>query len=102
MGTKRARGRLTAVRRRIDQLDERLLRLLNARARLALEVGRVKHRKKWPVYDPAREAFVLRHVARANRGPLSSAAIRRVFQAVLTQCRRREGDRKRRKGGRSP
>ena len=90
MGTKRARGRLAAVRQRIDRLDERLLRLLNERARLALQIGRIKHQTKWPVFDPAREAFVLRHVARANRGPLSSAAIRRVFQAILTQCRRRE------------
>ena len=91
MGSKRrGRLRLAAVRRRIDRLDVQLLRLVNLRARLALEIGRIKHGKKWPVYDSARETFVLRHAIRLNRGPLSSAAVRRIFQAVLTQCRRRE------------
>jgi chorismate mutase len=82
--------RLATVRRRIDRLDAQLLRLLNQRATLALVIGRIKKRKKWPVYDARREAFVLGHVARANRGPLSDAAVRQVFQAILRQCRRRE------------
>ena len=94
-------GRLAAVRRRIDRLDVQLLRLLSRRARLALVIGRIKDRKKWPVYDARREAFVLRHVAGANRGPLSGRAVRKIFQAILTQCRRRERDGKRRKTVRS-
>jgi chorismate mutase/prephenate dehydratase len=91
----RALTTLAQVRRRIDALDERLLALLNARARLALRIGRIKHGRKWPVFDAAREASVLRHVARANRGPLSPRAIQHIFQAILTQCRRREGRRPR-------
>ena len=89
-------GRLGAVRRRIDRLDLQLLRLINRRARFALDIGRIKRRKKWPVYDPRREAFVLRHVASANGGPLSARAVRKIFQTILTQCRRRERDGKRR------
>ena len=90
---RRARGRtprLAAVRRRIDRLDERLLRLLNQRAQFALLIGRIKDRKQWPVFDVRREAFVLRHVARVNRGPLSERAIRHIFQAILCECRRRQ------------
>ena len=83
-------SKLSAVRRRIDRLDEQLLRLLNQRARLALEIGRIKKRRKWPVFDAYREAFVLRHLTRANRGPLSARAIRHIFQAILSECRRRE------------
>jgi chorismate mutase len=79
-----------SVRRRIDRLDEQLLRLLNRRARLALAIGRIKKRKKWPVYDARREASVLRRVTLANPGPLSDAAVQHVFRAILTQCRRRE------------
>ena len=91
MGSRRrSRSGLAAVRRQIDRLDRRLLGLVNQRARLALEIGRLKRRKRWPVFDPQREAVVLRRVMRANRGPLSPAAVRRVFQAILTQCRRRE------------
>ena len=83
-------SKLLAVRRRIDRLDEQLLRLLSQRARLALDIGRIKKRRKWPVFDARREAAVLGHVIRANRGPLSSAAVRHVFQAILCECRRRE------------
>lgn len=63
---------------------------MNRRASLALEIGRIKRRRKWPVFDARREAFVLRQVARANHGPLSERAVRHIFQAVLCECRRRE------------
>ena len=86
----RGRSRLSAVRRQIDRLDARLLRLLNRRAALALEIGRIKRRRKWPVFDAHHETFVLRHVTSDNRGPLSERAIRHIFQAILCECRRRE------------
>ena len=90
-------SKLLAVRRRIDRLDEQLLRLLSQRARLALDIGRLKKRKKWPVFDARREAAVLGHVVRTNRGPLSEAAVRHVFQAILSECRRRERSGKRKR-----
>jgi chorismate mutase len=93
---RRLQARLAAVRRRIDRLDEHLLRLINQRARMALQIGRIKKRRKWPVYDARREAFVLRHVTRRNRGPLSPRAVQHVFQAILCECRRRERTSKRR------
>lgn len=86
----RSRSGLAAVRRQIDVLDLRLLRLINQRARFALEIGRIKKRRKWPVFDARREAFVLRHVLSVHRGPLSPRAVRHVFQAILCECRRRE------------
>ena len=81
---------LPLLRRRIDSIDLQFLRLLNRRARLALEIGRIKHHRKWPVYDVEREAAVLRHVIHANSGPLSANAVRHVFQAILRECRRRQ------------
>ena len=83
-------AKLSAVRRRIDRLDRQLLRLVNQRARLALLIGRIKKRRKWPVFDAQREAFVLSRVAQSNRGPLSERAVRQILQSILTQCRRRE------------
>jgi len=91
MGSKgRSRARLASVRRQIDGLDLQLLRVVNQRARFALEIGRIKKRKKWPVFDARREAFVLRRVTSANRGPLSASAVRHIFKAILSECRRRE------------
>ena len=93
----RTTARLHTVRRQIDRLDEQLLRLVNRRARLALEIGRIKQRRKWPVFDAAREAAVLRHMAQTNHGPLSAAAVKHIFLAVLSECRRRERSSKKRK-----
>ena len=93
-------ARLSSVRRHIDRLDLQLLRLLNRRARFALEIGRIKKRRKWPVFDARREEAVLRHVAQANRGPLSGHAVQQIFQSILTQCRRREKAGKRKSGSR--
>lgn len=82
--------KLATVRRQIDRLDEELLRLINQRAKLALMIGRIKKRRKWPVFDAGREEFVLRHVMEANRGPLAAAAVQHVFQAILCECRRHQ------------
>jgi len=87
---------LKTLRTRIDQIDTRLLRLLNQRASLALMIGRIKKRRKWPVFDATREAVVLHHMMCENRGPLSSHAVRHVFQAILCECRRRERSPKKR------
>ena len=81
---------LQSLRQHVDRIDEQLVRLLNRRARLALDIGQLKQQRKRPVYDARREVLVLRHAASTNDGPLSAGAVRRVFQAILRECRRRE------------
>ncbi len=78
---------LPSLRKQIDRVDRRLLRLLNDRATLALRVGRLKKTQKLPVFDGQREQVVLRRLARANRGPLSTHAIRTIFSAILRASR---------------
>ncbi|MBI2221417.1 MAG: chorismate mutase [Acidobacteria bacterium] len=81
---------LRILRERIDVLDEQLVRLLNARAACAVEVGRAKEALGLPIYQPEREHEVLEHVARANSGPLDEAAIRRLFERIIDEARRLE------------
>lgn len=81
---------LQALRRQIDQVDSRLLRLLNQRAALALRVGRIKKRHGRRLFDLTRERAILHRMTRTNGGPLSAQAIRRIYRAVLTQVRRLE------------
>jgi chorismate mutase len=78
---------LPSLRQRIDAVDRRLLRLLTARATLAIRVGQVKRARGLPVFDPGREAAILRQVARENPGPLSRAAVQDIFRAILRQSR---------------
>ncbi|HEX5475394.1 MAG TPA: chorismate mutase [Vicinamibacterales bacterium] len=78
------------LRRRIDLIDEHLVRLLNARSACALEIGRVKRHAGLEIYQPTRETAVLDHVARVNTGPLDAAAVRRLFERIIDEARRLE------------
>ena len=77
-------------RRRIDQIDEQLMMLLNARSACAVEIGRIKRHIGMAVYQPDREKWILERVARNNPGPLDSGAVRRVFERVIDESRRLE------------
>ena len=79
-------------RDRIDFLDRELVRLLNERARCALEIGKLKRSQGLPVLDPLREEQVLSHIAKAGGGPLSPEALRRIFRLIIAECRQVESD----------
>jgi chorismate mutase len=81
---------LEDLRRRIDLLDDHLVRLLNARAACALEIGRLKRQLGMDIYQPAREFEVLTHVAAVNTGPLDTPALRRLFERIIDEARRLE------------
>lgn len=81
---------LEDLRKRIDLLDESLVRLLNARAACALEIGRVKREMNVPIYQPERESEVLKNVQAVNNGPLDQAAIRRLFERIIDEARHLE------------
>ena len=74
-------------RKRIDEIDEQLLKLLNERARCAVEIGHLKKKIRQPAFQPERELEILRHVESANRGPLGDAAIRRLFERIIDEAR---------------
>jgi len=81
---------LAGLRRRIDEIDEQLVTLLNARASYALRIGQIKQAAGAAVYQPAREAEVLENVRRHNTGPLDDGAITRLFERVIDENRRLE------------
>jgi chorismate mutase len=74
-------------RRRIDEIDLRLVELLNERSQCALEIGKLKRVDGSPIYQPERERKVLDAVEKASRGPLSPAAIRRLWERILDEAR---------------
>jgi chorismate mutase len=82
--------RLDVLRREIDSIDEQVVRLLNERAKCALAVGREKKEAGLEIYQPIREAEVLSHVQRINRGPLDDGAVKRLFERVIDEARRLE------------
>ena len=82
---------LDELRDDIDRVDEVLVRLLNERARVACEIGRLKKDLGIEVYQPEREKQVLAHVRSiAAEGPLGADAIARLFERIIDEARRLE------------
>jgi chorismate mutase-like protein len=81
---------LSDWRRRIDEIDKKLVELLNERSHCALEIGKLKQAANIPLYQPDRENEVLANAERANPGPLTDAAIRRLFERIIDEARAAE------------
>ena len=78
---------LDGWRKRIDEIDQQLLKLLNDRSQCAVEVGHIKKKLNMVAWQPQREAEILRNVVKSNRGPLDDAAIRRLFERIIDEAR---------------
>jgi chorismate mutase len=81
---------LSDWRRRIDEIDRKLVELLNERSRCALEIGKLKRAENIPLYQPEREKEVLENAERTNTGPLTDAAVRRLFERIIDEARSAE------------
>jgi chorismate mutase len=78
---------LEDCRRRIDELDLRILELLNQRTSVVEDIGRAKRVLKMPIYEPRREDEVYENITRHNGGPLPSDAVKRVFERIVDEMR---------------
>ena len=80
--------KLAAARSEIDEIDGRILDILNRRARCAQDVGRMKmeYGEEGFVYRPEREAQILRRVRENNPGPLSGDSVALFFREVMSAC----------------
>jgi len=82
---------LAPLRRRIDAIDEEILRLLNERASVVVEVAQVKERHQAPLHVPEREAAILKRLLEKNTGPFPAAAVVAVFKEVISASLNLEG-----------
>lgn len=74
-------------RKKIDELDRRLVELLSERARAAVEIGRLKRNTSLPIYEPERERVVFENVKEMNRGPLPGREMVRIFERIMDVMR---------------
>jgi chorismate mutase len=74
-------------REKIDELDRRLVELLNQRARAAQEIGKLKRNTSMPIYEPQREKIIFENVRKANRGPLPDGELRHVYERIIDVMR---------------
>ena len=74
-------------RRKIDELDRKLVALLSERARAAVEIGKLKRNTSLPIYEPDRERVVFENVQGANPGPLPGRDLVRIYERIIDVMR---------------
>ncbi len=84
--------KIGALRQKIDSMDEEILRLLNERAAIALEVGKIKSGSRTAPYNPQREEQILRRLESSSQGSFPGRAVARVFREVISACRSLEAE----------
>lgn len=79
-------------RKKIDELDRKLVELINERAKCAQQIGRLKRNTQMPVYEPDRERTIFENVHRVNQGPLPDRELTRVFERLIDVMRKLQED----------
>jgi chorismate mutase-like protein len=87
MNQDEARLRLDEYRVSIDEIDRRIVALINERTRVVHEIGKVKREAQLPVYEPKREEQVFANIISANQGPIPPEAVRRIFERIIDEMR---------------
>ncbi len=82
---------LEHCRRDIDEIDVRILSLLNDRLEAAAAIGRIKDKLGMAVFDPVREKAILDRMAEKSRGRLTSGVIRDIFSRIISAGRAVQG-----------
>ena len=81
-------AQLADCRERIDELDRRLVALLNERAAIVETIGQVKKQAQLPVYEPQRENAVYTNITAVNSGALPDDAVKRIYERIMDEMRK--------------
>ena len=74
----------------IDEIDEKLLNLVNKRAEYAIEIGKIKARDNIEICDPEREKNLISRIHKLNKGPFSNNAVQHFFEALIQETKKLE------------
>jgi chorismate mutase len=78
---------LETLRRKIDELDQRIVLLISERAAAAQEIGRLKRATDLPVYEPNRERVIFENVRTHNPGPLPDIELVHIYERIVDVMR---------------
>jgi chorismate mutase-like protein len=74
-------------RKKIDDVDRKLVALLSERAQAAVAIGKLKRDTSMPIYEPDRERIVFDNVQAANQGPLQGRDLVRIYERIIDVMR---------------
>ncbi len=76
--------KINELRKKIDELDNKLLDLLNERARIVIEIGNIKKDGKIAFHSPSREREIIERLTGRNKGPLPQDTLKAVFREIMS------------------
>ena len=76
-------ARIAGLRAKIDELDCRIVELLNERASHALAIRELKPKVHMALYDPKREEEIFANLNACNVGPIYDDSLREIFDSIL-------------------
>ena len=75
---------LKTLRKKIDSLDEKIIRLLNVRAKITVDIAKIKQKSGSSIYSPDREREVLSKINAQSRGPLGQSALDAIYREIMS------------------
>lgn len=78
---------LSELRVEIDTINQDILKLLNKRAEVVLEIGKLKKENSMKVYDPSREKEIENKLVQMNTGPMPDESVIKIFRVIISACR---------------
>jgi chorismate mutase-like protein len=75
-------------RKKIDEIDRQIIRLINERAKCAQEIGKLKRSTEMPIYEPDRERIIFDNVRKENQGPLPDLEVRHIYERIIDVMRK--------------
>jgi chorismate mutase/prephenate dehydratase len=75
---------LEELRKQINEIDHKLVKLLNERARVVVEIGKLKSKTGKPIYSPDREKEVFVKIGEANKGPLPDKCLAAIWRELMS------------------
>ena len=76
------------LRQAIDEIDEKILNLINQRLSLAKQIGDFKKQGGIQIKDSRREEEILNRLLAKNNGPMGADALRHIFEAIMAEGRK--------------
>ena len=83
-----AKEHLLELRQKIDKVDLELLNALNQRAKIVMEVGKIKQKEQIEVLDKGRETALMKRLSEHNTGPLDQEMLQDLFQSIINILKR--------------
>ena len=75
---------LDDLRKKIDDLDKKIVKNLNARAEVVKEIGNLKRKSKSEIYAPGRETQVYEKILKLSKGPLPPSTLKAIYREIMS------------------